>query len=476
MSFTRLLLVLVTDYIVYSNQQIEPRSGTVNDKLNESVLIAAKVNEATEVDEKKLASSVAPSRSSHGLATEVEAVVLKQVNEKIAEFEDLKAQIAVIERHLRKHSDFEGFNTTDHVLVDLEENKVQPYEDDLVDLKNRIVNAELAIDASSMEIINSIVNEAEKFLDVNRDKVYGVLDEHVASKEHQHEHDDGSHDHASDYLDLLNDDETIYVAIEDEEAELLIEYIDMDIEEFKTLENQKLVYERHLSGKYGDDVPPNELQLKVAEQTLRDVKLNEIKEHEKKLLTIKNLIKNNKLLNVEEVQEMSSILEKAESFVDSSKDKMKLVGALGLESVVYRQVESSIKPSKENDVKERLVDVEFNKITPSSVPNDVVVSGVNNVSFAEVNKETKQLKDDFNEKDDNGFDTNNNVVLESLIPSFMSVHLSLTLLVTLSLFMMVVCWLVCCRARNYQSLSCEDGYGDKSRLVTKKGSFRRKRM
>merc|ERR1712142_837922 len=107
------------------------------------------------------ASSVAPSGSSHELATEVEAVVLKQVNEKIAEFEDLKAQIAVIERHLRKHSDFKGFNATDHVLVDMEENDVQPYEDDLVGLKNRIVNAELAIDTSSVEIINSIVDEAE---------------------------------------------------------------------------------------------------------------------------------------------------------------------------------------------------------------------------------------------------------------------------------------------------------------------------
>merc|ERR1712142_1061708 len=323
---------------------------------------------------------------------------------------------------------------------------------------------------------NSIVNEAEKFLNVNRDKVYGVLDEHVASKEHQHEHDDGSHDHASDYLDLLNDDETIYVAIEDEEAELLIEYIDMDIEEFKTLEKQKLVYEKHLSGKYGDEVPPNELQLKVAEQALKDVKLNEIKEHEKKLLTIKNLIKNHKLLNVEEVQEMSSILEKAELFVDSSKDKIKLAGALELESEVNRQVESSIKPSKSkaNDLKKENL-VEFNKITPSSLQNDLVISVMDKVSSAEVDEESKLLNDDPN---DNVIDTNDNVVLELLRPSFMpmSLHLSLTLIVTLCLFILVVCWLVCCRARNYQSLSCEDGFGDKSRLVSKKGSVRRKRM
>jgi len=465
-------MVLVTIYFAYSNQEIESRSGTENDKLNKSDVLSAKVKEATELKGKKVAPSITPMRSSHGLANEVQAVVLKQVNEKIAEFEDLKAQIAVIERHLRKHSDFKGFNTTDHLLVDIEENDVQPYEDDLVGLKNRIVNAELAIDASSVEIINSIVDEAEKFLEVNRDKVYGVLDEHVASKEHQHEHDDGSHDHASDYLDLLNDDETIYVAIEDEEAELLIEYIDMDIEEFKTLEKQKLVYEKHLSGKYGDEVPPNELQIKVAEQALKDFKLNEIKEHEKKLLTIKNLIKNHKLLNVEEVQEMSSILEEAELFVDSSKDKIKLAGALELESEVNRKVENSIKSPKANDLKKEKL-VEFNKITPSSVQNELGVSVVDKVSSAEVDKESKLLNDDPN---DNVIDTNDNVVLELLRPSFMSLHLSLTLIVTLCLFILVVCWLVCCRARNYQSLSCEDGYGDKSRLVSKKGSVRRKRM
>merc|ERR1712142_287833 len=235
---------------------------------------------------------------------------------------------------------------------------------------------------------------------------------------------------------------------------------------------QKLVYEKHLSGKYGDEVPPNELQLKVAEQALKAFKLNEIKEHEKKLLTIKNLIKNHKLLNVEEVQEMSSILEEAELFVDSSKDKIKLAGALELESEVNRKVENSIKSPKANDLKKEKL-VEFNKITPSSVQNELGVSVVDKVCSAEVDKESKLLNDDPN---DNVIDTNDNVVLELLRPSFMSLHLSLTLIVTLCLFILVVCWLVCCRARNYQSLSCEDGFGDKSRLVSKKGSVRRKRM
>merc|ERR1712240_485270 len=136
-------------------------------------------------------------------------------------------------------------------------------------------------------------------------------------------------------------------------------------------------YEKHLRGKYGDEVPPNELQLKVAEQALKGVKLNEIKEHEKKLLTIKNLIKNHKRLNAEEVQEMSSILEKAELFVDSSKDKIKLAGALELESEVNRQVESSIKPSKANDLKKEEL------VTPSSLQNDLVISVMDKVSSAE---------------------------------------------------------------------------------------------
>ena len=50
MFLTRLFMVLVTIYFVYSNQEIEPRSGTVNDKLNKSDVLAAKVKEASEAE------------------------------------------------------------------------------------------------------------------------------------------------------------------------------------------------------------------------------------------------------------------------------------------------------------------------------------------------------------------------------------------------------------------------------------------
>jgi hypothetical protein len=290
-----------------------------------------------------------PESGNFKVSDAVENLFLDQVNVRIEEFEDLKTQIAVLEQHLRKHSDFAEFNDTEHMLVDLDEKAINPYEEELTVMKKKIINSNHEMNASSVEMINTMVDDAEKFLEINRERVNGVLDDHVASEEHMHEHDDGSHspENFADYVDLINDNETM-VIIEEAETELLIEYIDMDIEEFKEIEKQKLEYEKQIKEQFNlDNIEPDELQLRIAQGVLKDMNLKDMKSHEELLLSLRaQIVEADGKLNIEEIDQMAATLGEAETYLDNSNNKLKLVGALEQEFQDFEKVESNIKPPK----------------------------------------------------------------------------------------------------------------------------------
>merc|ERR1719339_777276 len=132
------------------------------------------------------------------------------------------------------------------------------------------------MNTSSIEMINTIVDDAEKILEINKERVYGV--------------------------------------IEEAETELLIEYIDMDIEEFKEIEKQKLKYENQIKDQFNlENIEPDELQLRIAERVLKDMDLKDMKSYEEKLLSLrKRIVEAKGKLDVEEIDQMTASLGEAE--------------------------------------------------------------------------------------------------------------------------------------------------------------------
>ena len=226
-----------------------------------------------------------PENENFKVTNEVEDFFKDQISAKIKDFDELKIQIAVLDRHLRKHSEFGDFDETDHMLIDLDEKVLKPYEDSLKVLKNKIVAADHDNwSATTVNMINTIVEKAETFLEISRERVYGTLDDHIASDEHKKEHAEGhGHvgDHSADYDDLISPEEELKdqldsdelkkeharghghtvdhsieydddltragvnvkeaekVAVSAKDEELLIEYIDMDINDLENIIKQK---------------------------------------------------------------------------------------------------------------------------------------------------------------------------------------------------------------------------------------------
>jgi len=292
-----------------------------------------------------------PKNGTFKVKDEVENFFKDQINAKIADFEDLKKQIAVLDRHLKKHSEFADFNTTDHMLLDLDEKVIKPYEDGLKVLKNRIVEADHDNwSSTSVDMINDIVSKAEKFIDISYERVYGTLDDHLESDEHKNEHAHGhghSEDHAADYADLITaEDETVDVSSEDEE--LLIEYIDMDINDLENIIKQKDNLEHHIEDHFKlDNVESDELQLVMAENVLQNLDIEKLKAYEKSLQDLKSQIKqSNGKLKLEMVDQVSATMEKAEVFLDASQEKLKLVGDLDEEFEVFEETEAQLEEFK----------------------------------------------------------------------------------------------------------------------------------
>ena len=304
---------------------------------------------------------------------EVENFFKDQINAKITDFEDLKKQIAVLDRHLKKHSEFADFNATDNMLLDLDEKVLKPYEDGLKVLKNKIVHADHDNwSSTSVDMINTIVSKAEKFIDISYERVYGTLDDHLESDEHKNEHAHGhghSEDHAADYADLLTveDDELVDVSAEDEE--LLIEYIDMDIDDLENIIKQKDDLEHHIEDHFKlDNVESDELQLIMAENVLQNLDIEKLKAYEKSLKALKSQIKqSNGKLKLEMVDQISATMEKAEVFLDASQEKLKLVGDLDEEFEVFEEAEAKLEEFKQTTEPNENTDQQYSPVISNAI-------------------------------------------------------------------------------------------------------------
>eukprot|EP00092_Neocalanus_flemingeri_P039549 GFUD01043065.1.p1 GENE.GFUD01043065.1~~GFUD01043065.1.p1 ORF type:complete len:593 (+),score=140.67 GFUD01043065.1:49-1827(+) len=289
--------------------------------------LTKQINEAERENEQRRMSM----NDSFKISDEVEALYLDQINSKIDDFEDLKSQAAVLDRHLRKHSDFEDFNSTDHILTDLDDKVIKPYEEGLKVMKKKIIKSNHEMNLDSINMINTVVDNAEIFLETGREIVESALDAHLASDEHKNEHNHGGNehteDHVSDYADLISPETEVDIEYDG----LLLEYIDMDIDDFEKVKKQTASLENHIRDHVNLDHGESDDDLTIAENVLRDLSSHgkDMESYQDSLQSLKNEIKKGHgKLNIETIDQISTTLEEASTFLEASRAKLELVGLL----------------------------------------------------------------------------------------------------------------------------------------------------
>jgi len=301
-----------------------------------------------------------PEEGSFKVTNDVEYFFKDQLNAKLRDFDDLKAQIAILDRHLRKHS---GGHPTDHNLSNLDELVIKPYEEGLKSLKSKVIEAgNDDWSAATVVMINTIMDKAEQFLEMSRNQVYNTLDNHVASEEHRNEHkhgDDEEHDHghagdhAADYADLLTDETDVIISSQDEE--LLIEYLDSDIEDLENIIKEKEHLEHHIVEHYNlEDVDADELQLKVAENVLDNIDVEKLKSYEESLQLLKaKLLQSNGQVKSDLAKEIANTMQNAETLSRAFQKNIEIAVTFDHEFEKYEETakletpQSEIKPSND---------------------------------------------------------------------------------------------------------------------------------
>jgi len=169
---------------------------------------------------------------------EVETMLIDKIDAEIDEFEDLKTQIAVLDRHVRKHSSSDSFAAGFSQLDEIDRANIDLLERNLKVMRKEIIASKNAISSEYVLKVNRMVEKADEFLEINFEKVYGALDTHLESEDHRKEHDHDheeehghahAHDSYADYADLINRE----YKYEDDAKEVLFNYIDKEINEFE---------------------------------------------------------------------------------------------------------------------------------------------------------------------------------------------------------------------------------------------------
>jgi len=295
-----------------------------------------------------------PEEGKFKVTNEVEYFFKDHLNAKLRDLEELKTEIAVLDRHLRKHSEVSNFQETNDVLKDIDAKVIKPYEEGLKVLKEEVTKASHdSWSAATVVMINTVVDKAESFLEMSREKLDKALDDHVASEEHKKEHnhagdahDGHDEDHLNDYADLITDDDDVDVSARDED--LLIEYMDMEIEDLENIIKKKDDLEHHIVEHFKlENVDPDELQLKVAENVLEMIDLEKLNSYEKSLQDLKRQLRqSNGKVKLEIVDKITETMKNAENLFETFQENIKIAETFDEEFEEFEAAEKLAKVSK----------------------------------------------------------------------------------------------------------------------------------
>ena len=110
---------------------------------------------------------------------ELEAMLIEYIEKDIKDFEDMKNNIAFLEKHIRHHADVHVADSkelleADHVLQELDVKVIKPYELQLESLKSQIFKLNHMFDNETLDQITTIVENVEVFLETSRERIEQV--------------------------------------------------------------------------------------------------------------------------------------------------------------------------------------------------------------------------------------------------------------------------------------------------------------
>ena len=258
-------------------------------------------------------------RESVLLDKELETLILNQLDSKINDLEDIKVDAKILERHLDKHSNFSGYQSTRKTLSSIENDLIKAYQKELSMLKRKIIASNHKLGSKDMKEINRMIDNAEITVENSRDMIDSFIDVHLSSEEHEHEHDhegdDEPHDDFADYSDLITNNTE---ATKDEEK-ILLDTINQELEELTDIEIHKEDLNDHLQEHQFIKLKDDEDAKAIIDQVSNE----DIHKYKETLLEMRNQIKESKgHLNLEFVDKVVSMLDRANIFVEISKDRL----------------------------------------------------------------------------------------------------------------------------------------------------------
>jgi len=302
---------------------------------------------------------------------------------------------------------------TDNMLKEIGFQTLAPYEDTLKALKSQIVQSNSKLDDDTLVAFETVIENAEHFLRTSRQRLSEVevlekewknseekeiesniedIDESVSKDmesdaakinegdsgveivptQKEMEKDEYAHDDGEDFdiattniefksgtsFDITeekfqNDVSTVNSSITIEDNELAKAHIDMDINGFEDLKDKLVFLENKLRQHADFDLAENE-ELVDTDNMLKNIGFQILEPYEDKLKALKSqIVQSNSKLNDDTLAIIETVIENAEIFLQTSRERLSEVEVLEeeWENAEKKEIESKIENNDESDLK-----------------------------------------------------------------------------------------------------------------------------
>ena len=332
------------------------------------------------------------------ITREMEDMILDEIDERLADLEDIDVDAKILVRHLDNHPNFQGYESYVNNLHSIEENVLEAYKEELNLMKRRIIASNHDLKVYEMKDMNLILDNAEVSVNKTRGMIDSFIDVHVESEEHHHEHDhedpddqghgDDGHDTLEDYSDLLSN----VTEATDEEESLIVDTIAKGLEDLDEVINHRSQLEEHLQDhrESQDHVNTNSADL-----VLGEIQVNDVEDYKVRLQELRKQVGDSKgHVKIDFVDKIISTLERANIYVEVSKNRLRIADQLDDEaSNDHRDDghEDEFSSDEEDDIdireQEEKEVLRLRESLESSYSDDVIESGTNGVTEIEVEQE-----------------------------------------------------------------------------------------
>ena len=263
---------------------------------------------------------------------EMEEKILDEIDQRLADLEDIDVDAKIIVRHMDKHSNFQGYESNVNTINSIEEEVLEAYKFELNLMKRRIIASNHDLKVFEMKDMNLLLDNAEVTVNNTRNMIDSFIDVHVESEEHQHEHDHedlNDHDHShddhdsfEDYSDLLSNETE---ATDDEES-LIINTIENGLKDLEEVGNHRSQLEEHLQDHRDSQ---DHVNTNLADSVLKEIQVNDVEEYKERLLELRRKVGESKgNMKIDFVDKIVSTLERANIFVEVSRNRLHIADQL----------------------------------------------------------------------------------------------------------------------------------------------------